>query len=357
MPSTPEGASDWSGVFQSYRPLRLAGDRNYYSMSTWPFRKQLVLLTLLAVQNTVLLALLKRARTQVPPFHAGAGVLIVELLKVAVCTLMELRRFRFSIWQTLSARIFSDPTTANYALPALLYTAQNHLCIYAVGRLPALEYQVVYQGKILTTAFFAWTMLGRRFSAAQWVSLAMLTVGVALVSLPAGQPRGGAMHIDGLVAVAAASLTSGYAGIYLERSAKGRTSAGTPYKRRVVDRTVASQSLQLAAFAVPLAALSLLTRPPTAAELTALLTPSCAALFAVQAASGLLVGAVIRHSDNVLKGFATSASIALSACLGARVPGRTVLAGAGLVATAVMLFAACPPAVVRRFEKISSCNS
>ena len=56
----------------------------------------------------------------------------------------------------------------------------------------------------------------------------------------------------------------------------------------------------------------------------------------MQATSGMLVGAVIRHSDNILKGFATSVSLVASAML--TEPGNRVVVGTVIVALAVCLF-------------------
>lgn len=53
----------------------------------------------------------------------------------------------------------------------------------AVTYLDAPIVQVLYQAKILTTAVFSVTMLGRTLSAIQWGCLVLLTTGVALVQL------------------------------------------------------------------------------------------------------------------------------------------------------------------------------
>ena len=45
--------------------------------------------------------------------------------------------------------------------------------------------QVTYQLKILTTAFFSVSMLGKRLGLYQWLSLVFLMTGVTLVQVPA----------------------------------------------------------------------------------------------------------------------------------------------------------------------------
>ncbi|EJW70253.1 hypothetical protein WUBG_18839, partial [Wuchereria bancrofti] len=43
---------------------------------------------------------------------------------------------------------------------------------------------VTYQLKILTTALFSVALLGKKLNSQKWISLLLLTVGIALVQLP-----------------------------------------------------------------------------------------------------------------------------------------------------------------------------
>jgi len=140
-------------------------------------------------------------------------------------------------------------------LKAMVYTIQNNLLYVAVTHLDAATTQVTYQLKILTTALFAVTMLHVRLTVMQWVSLVLLLIGVTLVQLPPellsskctaaswiphftrldkifsailagpdlytifseGKRRD---SIVGLLAVGAACLLSGFAGVYFEKILK-----------------------------------------------------------------------------------------------------------------------------------------
>jgi UDP-sugar transporter A1/2/3 len=120
-------------------------------------------------------------------------------------------------------------------IPSLLYTVQNNLLYLALTNLDAATYQVCYQLKILTTALFSAVLLQRTFSCMKWISLIVLTVGVAIVQLSGSSDQHAANsdHSDhhdaaraladqteshnrfiGLVAVICAACTSGFSGVY-----------------------------------------------------------------------------------------------------------------------------------------------
>ncbi|VDM29014.1 unnamed protein product [Toxocara canis] len=128
--------------------------------------------------------------------------------------------------------------TLKVGVPALLYVVQNNLLFLALSKLDAATYQVTYQLKILTTAFFSVTMLSKKLNAVKWISLIMLTAGVALVQsciaafqLPSdkgganAKEKSGAVgesdRLIGLLAVLAACFSSGFAGVYFEKILKG----------------------------------------------------------------------------------------------------------------------------------------
>jgi len=91
--------------------------------------------------------------------------------------------------------------SAKLLLPSSLYVVQNNLLYVALTNLDAgtyqvplfyasfkyntfvSPYQVTYELKIMTTAFFSVLMLQRRLTCNQWISLLLLTFGVSLVQV------------------------------------------------------------------------------------------------------------------------------------------------------------------------------
>lgn len=90
--------------------------------------------------------------------------------------------FKRSRWRRLASEIFS-PDCWKLSIPAILYVVQNNLQYVAASNLDVATFQVTYQMKILTTAFFSVLMLGKRLSSTKWLSLLLLAVGVGIVQI------------------------------------------------------------------------------------------------------------------------------------------------------------------------------
>ncbi|NXF28309.1 S35A2 protein, partial [Rhodinocichla rosea] len=237
--------------------------------------------------------------------------------------------------------------TLRLAVPSLIYTLQNNLQYVAISNLPAATFQVTYQLKILTTALFSVLLLGTALSRLQWLSLALLFAGVALVQAeqaravpapgalpPSAGPEGPPQsYAVGLAAVAASCLSSGFAGVYFERLLK--RSGGSIWLRNV--------QLGAVGTAVGLGAMLAAEGPAVAA--LGFFYGYNGAVWAVvvnQAAGGLLVAVVVRYADNILKGFATALSILASTAASAHLfgfrPRAPFLAGTAMVLAAVVLY-------------------
>jgi solute carrier family 35 (UDP-sugar transporter), member A1/2/3 len=196
---------------------------------------------------------------------------------------------------------------------------QNNLQYVAASNLEAVTFQVSYQMKILTTAGFSVLLLRKKLTATQWLALLCLAVGVGIVQIQTGAGARSAnsgevlrgMHTmqptKGFLAVVAACFTSGLAGVYFEMVLKN--SQGDLWVRNV----------QLSLFSLIPALLPII--------LSHISNPSKGSLWAhifhnfgawawatvmIQVLGGLVTAMVIKYSDNILKGFATSLSIVIA---------------------------------------------
>lgn len=123
---------------------------------------------------------------------------------------------------------------------ALIYGAMNILSYVAIRRVDAAVFTVCAQLKILSTATFSVTVLGRDISALKWRSLFQLVLGCVLVTVPQLSPSpssvGGSEKNDisfilGLAAVLLEVTLSGFASIYFEKVIKASDEKLTVWDR------------------------------------------------------------------------------------------------------------------------------
>lgn len=131
-------------------------------------------------------------------YFTSTAVFLNEVIKLAVSLTIAMYDISRSLPPSTPATVLFEQLYMSVfsgdgwklAIPATLYTLQNSLQYIAVSNLDAVHFQILYQLKILTTALFSVTMLGRALSPKRWIALVLLTLGVAVVQLPAGGPAG-----------------------------------------------------------------------------------------------------------------------------------------------------------------------
>lgn len=223
-------------------------------------------------------------------------------------------------------------------VPSFLYTVQNNLLYLALTNLDAATYQILYQLKILTTAVFSATMLGRRFSRTKWTSLIVLTCGVAVVQVSGSSDGQASENEDrnrfvGLVAVLCAACTSGFSGVYFEKILKGS------------DVSLWIRNIQMGLPSVVIALFTVFAEDSAEVARKGFFvgySPMVVSVITVQAVGGLIVAVVVKYADNVLKVFASSFSILLSCIISAFAfdfrPNVLFLVGAFLVILSTAMY-------------------
>ncbi|BGO89733.1 hypothetical protein NBRC10512_004388 [Rhodotorula toruloides] len=322
----------------------------------------LISLVTLTVQNSALTIVLHYSRISVPKdkmYSAASAVLLNELLKGAISLSIAFRNAvkaapssgnDYSRLETADEHerrrgpvhgeavsveriqaggrkmwreVFSSDCW-KLSIPACLYVVQNNLQFVAASNLDVPTFQVTYNLKILTTALFSVFLLRRRLSARKWLALLFLAAGVGVVQLQSSTASGSTSHgshemdkYKGLAAVFCACMTSGLAGVYFEMVLKG--SKADLWIRNV---QLSFFSLLPAATAVFAPGFRLFgggstTPNPTAGQpVFANFGGWAWAVVLIQVFGGLVTALVIRYSDNIMKGFATSLAIVLSFCAG-----------------------------------------
>ncbi|RLN43726.1 hypothetical protein BBJ28_00020504 [Nothophytophthora sp. Chile5] len=320
-------------------------------------------LCVLCLQNSLLVVLMRLSRVgDFPRFNPATAVFVGEALKLATCFVVlflvcvaPLFANIQNLWVGRRLRMGESMRTVvdlgellRVSVPALLYVVQNNLQYVAVSNLDAPTFQVMYQLKILTTAVFSVTMLRKTVLPTQWGAIVTLMMGVALVQLDDdASPAGGVAKDDhmeqdtttGLLAVVAACVCSGFAGVYFEKILKGAGSKATLWERNV----------QMCFLGLALSGGGLMFN-----DMESIMShgffygyrPVVWAAISLSAFGGLLTAVVVKYADNILKAFATSIAVVLSVILSIfvfdKVPTGQFVVGAVLVNGSVYIYGKAP---------------
>ena len=330
-------------------------------------RKRILSLGALVIQNTALILLMRMSRVNARSsamYIASTAVVMCEVIKTVVSVIgyytddcrcnLEMFIKRCQSPNIAWHEIFS------ISVPAFLYVIQNNLQYYAVSNLPAEVYQVLIQGKIITTALFSAILLKKRYSIIQWSSVVALSIGVGLVQLSltgaatalfstsatqmvsrSFQFSTASKHINfalGIPSVLVSVMTSGFAAVYLEKMLKQKDGFW-------------ARNIQLSIVSLMISLFGALVKDAETIVNQGFFfgyNPLVLSVILTQALGGMLVAFVVRYSNSVMKGFATSGSIILSCALSSLLLKEHKLnamftIGAGVVSAAAIAWSVSPP--------------
>lgn len=263
----------------------------------------LLALGILVLQNAGV-ALVGRFALSSKKHSVDTVVVTIELFKMLIAIVGVLWETNFNISNIIADLLTFD--SLKMSVPAFLYFVQNNLVLMSLERLPAAIFQVTYQCKILTTAFFSVMWLGRTINKMQIGALLLLTAGVAVVQCADVKPSTGEFtvsdQIAGFVYVLIACCLSGVAGVYFEFVLKGSK------------QSIMIRNFQLASFTLLLGGpMIVMLHRDTIWEngLTYGYDNIVWSLVFLQAFGGFVVATVVKYADQVQKGFAVSFAIVL----------------------------------------------
>ncbi|XP_043260701.1 UDP-galactose translocator [Colletes gigas] len=272
--------------------------------------KYISLITL-TLQNAVVGLSMRYARTRSGDmFLSSTAVVMAEVVKLLTClVLVFIEEGNFlKFCNSLKLAIIKQPIdTLKVCVPSLLYIIQNNLLYISVSNLDAATYQVTYQLKILTTAFFAVIILRKSLRNTQWGALVLLVIGIALVQLAQSSDISSGIveqnRILGFSAALSACLLSGFAGIYFEKILKDS------------DVSLWMRNVQLSLLSLPFGIITCFLRDGKILQKQGFFFGYDLFIYylvVLQAGGGLIVAMVVKYADNILKGFATSLAIIIS---------------------------------------------
>eukprot|EP00929_Paragymnodinium_shiwhaense_P123653 TRINITY_DN9775_c0_g1_i1.p1 TRINITY_DN9775_c0_g1~~TRINITY_DN9775_c0_g1_i1.p1 ORF type:complete len:432 (+),score=51.06 TRINITY_DN9775_c0_g1_i1:184-1296(+) len=227
------------------------------------------------------------------------------------------------VGRSIKEALFAKPSESTQLLvPAAIYALQNALLQWSSGHLSAAVWQVTYQGKILVTAVFSVVLLKKVIKRVQWLAMATMGIGIAVVQLSnakekAQEDMGNSAEQDatrGFTMLVLAACCSGFASVYTELVFK-QVGAGADAKKM----SVWVQNMRLAVFSCLMLFVSWALEvmfpvdegqamPVDVSVLNPFsgFTAKTWAMAVNNAVGGLLVALVIKHADNLLRGFASA---------------------------------------------------
>ncbi|KAJ3168460.1 hypothetical protein HDU88_001342 [Geranomyces variabilis] len=222
---------------------------------------------------------------------------------------------RFQTWlpEALAAHaaaVFNRSDFIALTIPTFLYMVQNALNFISISYIPAVLFQTVNQTKILTTAVFTILLLKRGPTRRQWFALFVLTAGVVVTEYRSDDRNSAgrsAAWVTGLLAAVAATVFSGFNGVYIERFLK---SSSTTLNTRNVQLSMYSAAMALVVGVILVDGQK--SPPPRLFENFNEWTWLVVIL---QAASGLVISVVLKYANTILKNFAASVAIVFSSIL------------------------------------------
>lgn len=307
-------------------------------------------LLLLALQSASLTLMMKLSRGKFgqASYDPASVVCVVELVKLLCSFFMEMFLNRGGSPRRTVTAILTDVLNnprevMKLGVPAFLYAIQNNLCYLALSHLSALNYQVIYQMKILTTALFSVWLLGKKLSHRHWAALFLLMAGVVAVQMAGTQKSSltdKSSTWTGFVVLLFNSASSGYAGVFFEQLSKKRRSSANP-------KSVWLQSFELGSmglmFSLCVAFFGSTSQTLKQQGFFYGYNQMTWFTIALQSLGGILVALVIRHADNIQKAFATSLSIVLCSLVSVGMLGHQLssglISGTVLVAISIVLYA------------------
>jgi len=327
----------------------------------------------LTVQTSGQVLLIRWAGAQRLPkrYLSSTAVFFTEVVKVfASLLLLRLESHSFADMRRQMSEHFLDnkAEVLKAAVPSLVYTVQNNLMFYSLLKLSAPVQQVLYQMKILTTAGIGVCMLGKPLTRTKWASLYMLCIGVALIQWPKNidfdaQPKlawdstallpfflalTSGDQAKGFLAVLLACVTSGFAGVYIQR---------------MLQQTTASiwiRNVQFGMFGSIMGLLVAVAQDGEMIKRDGLLqgySERVVAVIAMNAFGGLLCAMMLKYAGATLGCFSTALSIILTCILSATflqdfVPDDMFLFGTTLSVAATLMFGLGIPDIITTSRQV-----
>ncbi len=307
-----------------------------------------LILFALVLQNSGITLLAKYSfRDGAKKYNTSTVVACSEVLKLTCSFLIELALKGFS--QEAFCKT-ATLTKSRFALfvPALLYVGSSNLQLIALKGLSPSVFVVVSQLKILATALFSVVLLRTRLTKRKLLAVLLLTMGVAVVQLRPDSHDNTSLSFfqqyfeisTGLLFVAV--ILSSLAGVLLEKFYKDE------------EDTMWVKNFYMSCFSLPFAlgAVFFFETPDIFRGFNLIVY----VIVFLQALGGLIVGAVLKFADNIVKCFAVALSILVCTCASSAFGEKLLsfhIVGGTIVVFSVYMYSAKPPEAGGEVPKVA----
>ncbi|XP_040297840.1 probable UDP-sugar transporter protein SLC35A4 [Bufo bufo] len=238
------------------------------------------------------------------PFSSSSVVLLIEFFKWMMSVVMLL----LWDWRTVQLQV-SWRLAIPYALPAILYGANNNLVVHMQHFMDPSSFQVLSNLKIVSTAVMYSIFLRQNLSIRKWLALSLLTVAGVFYSFGGiqdleEQSAGTHLYISlqGLLLMVIYCLISGLSAVYTE----------VTLKTQKIPLNL--QNIYLYSFGIIVNFLVHLTGSPSSGFLDGFSTWVLVIIIS-QGLNGLIMSAVMKHSSNLTRLFIISFSMLVNGLL------------------------------------------
>ncbi|KAI1726059.1 nucleotide-sugar transporter domain-containing protein [Ditylenchus destructor] len=307
---------------------------------------KLLILVWYSVQNTIHILLMSytRSRSVTDIYYPSVAVFFTEVFKFAMCLFMVLKDASFNplkFLRMLKEQVVLKPRdTLKVCIPTMVYVFQNNILYVGASHLNATAFMITLQLKLASAAIFSIILLKRRLNVLHWTALITLFVGVCVVQLNGAKHKkhtsavGNQIPLLGFGATVLGCVTSGFAGVFLEKILKDASPV-----------SLWMRNVQMALFAIPSSFATVAIKDGAKVLSTSLLHGFDWVVWGQiiwLSIGGLTVGACIKYADNITKDFSTSMAIILatigSIWLFHFAPSWMFAVGAGMVIGGIFLY-------------------
>ncbi|KAK6945902.1 Nucleotide-sugar transporter [Dillenia turbinata] len=273
-------------------------------LSMWK-RKSIVTLSLTFLTSSQAILIVWSKRAGKYEYSVTTANFLVETLKCALSVAALIR-----IWGnegvTEDNRLSTTLDEVSvYPIPAALYLIKNLLQYYIFAYVDAPGYQILKNLNIISTGVLYRIILKKKLSEIQWAAFVLLCVGCTTAQLNPSSDHVLQTPFQGWVMAIVMALLSGFAGVYTEAIIKKRPS-----------RNINVQNFWLYVFGMVFNAIAILVQDFDAVVnkgffhgysfITILMILN-------HALSGIAVSMVMKYADNIVKVYATSVAMLLTA--------------------------------------------